>query len=415
MLLLSSLLDTLFGTSVSKSEIENGWDGRSVKIQYEKYPELVSLLKKLLDYRNDAGGMNESKFVIPALDIIRRAGPPAGDTTQLFLHVTAHLGSPDWHIREMAGRALCALTMGEDIGIRVTELLTNSRENANLRHGALHAARCIIERRAALDPLDVVRRSNQIHQAWVKEDSFESSRPLNPPIRAELNKVKIALLTATLDSSVVPPSFGFLSHRSYSDLVFHTFNAFKESFQVLQTYLHLFLLMAALNGKYEWVQEISDRAVTILDVDVILEMLKILPKILNSDTDLTRIVQIYGNIYVRYNHPEICSVVLSQLLKSLEAKFVIGCPHHDIHRTLLNIQSCSGKFADSPLFLNNWINFMGWVMLFDISNIQSKNVRPHFQLPSQFLSWVDILRTSGKATEVSYLSKQQQLKKKCAN
>lgn len=359
-------------------------------------------MKKLLDHTKDAGSMNEPELVLPALDIIRRAGPPSGDTAQFLIHVTAHLGSPHWQIREMAGRALCALTMDDDVGIRVTELLRSPRDNANFRHGALHAAKCIIERRATLDPLDVARKIDEIHRTWMNEASLESSSVPNPFIHAELNKVKIALLTAALDASIIPVFCENLSDEEYSDLVVETFKSVKPSSQVGQTCLHQLLLVAALKGDYQKVQEISDRATKILDPDAVLEMLSVLPKILNSDTELARIARIYADIYIRHNHSDIRGLVLSELSKSLQAKFVTGVPHEDVHRTLLNIRSSPGRFSDTPLFLSSWINLSGWVMLFNIIQTQRENNHAHFNAPKELADWINMIQHSGKATQVSY-------------
>ncbi|KAB8289792.1 hypothetical protein EYC80_010425 [Monilinia laxa] len=99
LLLLRSLIDCLFGTNENKASIEAGWDGRSTKLSYEKYPELPEILLKLLDketlgieYTNTpAIGSIESVF--PALDIIRRAGPPIMLRNEIKEKVSIHLGS----------------------------------------------------------------------------------------------------------------------------------------------------------------------------------------------------------------------------------------------------------------------------------------------------------------------------------
>ena len=82
LLLLRSLIDCLFGTSESKSVTEAGWDGKSVRLAYERYPALPDILLNLIAtepnervaYMSLQIGVVESVF--PALDIIRRAGPP---------------------------------------------------------------------------------------------------------------------------------------------------------------------------------------------------------------------------------------------------------------------------------------------------------------------------------------------------
>lgn len=157
-----------------------------------------------------------------------------------------------------------------------------------------------------------------------------------------------------------------------------------------------------MKGDYQKVQEISDRATKILDPDAVLEMLSVLPKILNSDTELARIARIYADIYIRHNHSDIRGLVLSELSKSLQAKFVTGVPHEDVHRTLLNIRSSPGRFSDTPLFLSSWINLSGWVMLFNIIQTQRENNHAHFNAPKELADWINMIQHSGKATQVSY-------------
>jgi hypothetical protein len=147
------LIDCLFGTSVSKSEIENGWDGRSVKIQYDRYPEMTTLLEELLQ-DSDEGNVQKVETVLPALEILRRAGPPSHDSAELTEQVINHLSNPSWHVREMAARTYCALTMKEELGSLLHQLLDGPTDNTNLLHGTLLAVGCLLERRAALDNVE---------------------------------------------------------------------------------------------------------------------------------------------------------------------------------------------------------------------------------------------------------------------
>ncbi|KAJ8129317.1 hypothetical protein O1611_g4314 [Lasiodiplodia mahajangana] len=88
LLLLRSLIDNLFGTNETKSAMEAGWDGRTVRIAYHKFEALPSLLVNLLELGKKSSGITigtqTAEAVFPALDIIRRAGPPEGHLEKLL-------------------------------------------------------------------------------------------------------------------------------------------------------------------------------------------------------------------------------------------------------------------------------------------------------------------------------------------
>ena len=158
MILLRSLIDCLFGTSESKFVTEAGWDGRSIKLSYDKYPALPDLLLRLLETETNnpntlsrqAIGAVESVF--PALDIIRRAGPPGSHREDIFRRVSLHLGSKVWHVREIAARTICTLLLHDGWLPAVLGLIETAGESTNRLHGVLMAVKFILERRLALDP-----------------------------------------------------------------------------------------------------------------------------------------------------------------------------------------------------------------------------------------------------------------------
>lgn len=165
LLLIRSLIDCLFGTSESKLITETGWDGRSVKLSYQKYPALPELLLKLLDKDTDsfetkspAIGAIESVF--PALDIIRRAGPPTSLRDEIYACVIIHLGSKVWHVRELAARTTCTLLLHKNWLLDITELFRSWRESLNWAHGVLMVTRFVLERRLALDSISAFGASN---------------------------------------------------------------------------------------------------------------------------------------------------------------------------------------------------------------------------------------------------------------
>ncbi|KAI3337391.1 hypothetical protein HD806DRAFT_543046 [Xylariaceae sp. AK1471] len=150
LILLRSLIDNLFGTSESKQAMEAGWDGRTVRISYHRYKALPSLLVNLLELGKQSSGImlgtQTAEAVFPALDIIRRAGPPEGYHKKLYDIISWYLGSHIWHVREIAARTLCSLLLTPTWLQSIELLLTNSCENSNKLHGALLTIRFLLER-----------------------------------------------------------------------------------------------------------------------------------------------------------------------------------------------------------------------------------------------------------------------------
>lgn len=156
LLLLRSLIDCLFGTSDSKTAIEAGWDGKSIKISYDKYPTLPSLLVKLLSAQSEPGTQFKPEIsavesVFPALDIIRRSGPPSASRNEIYQLVMIHLGSRVWNVREMAAHAMSVLVPQDSWVEAVKELLESQQVSMNLRHGSLLAVRLILERQFVIN------------------------------------------------------------------------------------------------------------------------------------------------------------------------------------------------------------------------------------------------------------------------
>lgn len=161
LLLLRSLIDCLFGTSESKTVTESGWDGRSTRLAYESYPALPQLLLDLMaptvDKQADIGSpeIGAVESVFPALDIIRRAGPPSSLRTEIFFRIKVHLGSKMWHIRDIAARTMCTILLHNRWFPELVELLYTCTGSTNKVHGVLMAAKYLLERMFELNPASV--------------------------------------------------------------------------------------------------------------------------------------------------------------------------------------------------------------------------------------------------------------------
>ncbi|RYP07269.1 hypothetical protein DL764_002584 [Monosporascus ibericus] len=150
LLLLRSLIDCLLGTNESKTAMEAGWDGRTTKVSYHKFPALPAVLVNLLEMGQRSSGVligsQTAESVFPALDIIRRAGPPEAFRDKLFDIIAWYLGSRIWHVREIAARTLCSFLLKPDWIEPIEALMADSKGSANKLHGSLLTLKFLLER-----------------------------------------------------------------------------------------------------------------------------------------------------------------------------------------------------------------------------------------------------------------------------
>ncbi|KAK8114995.1 hypothetical protein PG999_007064 [Apiospora kogelbergensis] len=151
LILLRSLIDCLFGTNESKLSMEAGWDGRTTRIAWHKYKDLPAVIVNLLELGQlsttvSQGVVVTAESVFPALDIIRRAGPPEEFKDTLFGLVASYLNSRFWHVREIAARTLCSFLLKPDWIQPVRDLLSESHSSANKLHGTLLTFKFLLER-----------------------------------------------------------------------------------------------------------------------------------------------------------------------------------------------------------------------------------------------------------------------------
>jgi hypothetical protein len=156
LLLFRSLIDCLFGTSESKVVAEAGWDGRSIRLFYERYPALPELLLRILSSESEQEssasfpGIGNVESVFPALDIIRRAGPPERLRDEIYICVSNHLASKIWHVRDIAARTICTLLLHDSWLPATVNLIETCGKLANQHHGILMSIKYLLERRLEL-------------------------------------------------------------------------------------------------------------------------------------------------------------------------------------------------------------------------------------------------------------------------
>ncbi|KPM36837.1 hypothetical protein AK830_g9727 [Neonectria ditissima] len=188
LILLRSLIDCLFGSHESKSTMEAGWDGKANRIAYHRYSSLPHVLLNLLKsghqiMASTATGSAAAESVFPALDIIRRAGPPELLRDELQIHVAKYLASPVWHVREIAARTLCSCLLHDKwldvIAGLAAESMQNATSNAqNHVHGVLLALKYVVERlhEVMRDHLqgDLPRLSQFLKEYWRQIQALDS-------------------------------------------------------------------------------------------------------------------------------------------------------------------------------------------------------------------------------------------------
>ncbi|EGX94401.1 HEAT repeat protein [Cordyceps militaris CM01] len=157
LIFLRSLIDCLFGSHESKQMIEAGWDGKANRIPYHRYPNLPEVLRDLLKSGHSVMATTSAlsaaaaESVFPALDIIRRAGPPALLREEIQSDVAHYLSSSVWHVREMAARTLCSCLL-HDKWLGMIKQIYNEVQcvsggaRLNYIHGVLLTLKFVFER-----------------------------------------------------------------------------------------------------------------------------------------------------------------------------------------------------------------------------------------------------------------------------
>lgn len=143
--------------------MEAGWDGRTTRIAWHKYKDLPAVIVNLLklgqpSITSQQGVVVTAESVFPALDIIRRAGPPEEFKDTLFDLVASYLNSRFWHVREIAARTLCSFLLKPNWIQPVRDLLSESHSSANRSHGTLLTFKFLLERLRDVMPEQLYRK-----------------------------------------------------------------------------------------------------------------------------------------------------------------------------------------------------------------------------------------------------------------
>lgn len=157
--------------------MEAGWDGKASRLHYGRYPSLAPVLLGLLKSGramvHKLTTIAAAEAVFPALDIVRRAGPPAALRDELQMYIADYLASPAWHVREIAARTLCSCLLHSKWLDALSSLLV-LRDNSGLSernrfHGALLTGKFLVERLAEVMPGELTGKFRGVVRGPYKE------------------------------------------------------------------------------------------------------------------------------------------------------------------------------------------------------------------------------------------------------
>lgn len=142
LMLLRSLIDRLLGCHESTEDAFSVSIVQS-KLAYTKYPGLLNLLESILKGSSAPKPQSPSvtsqvdEAVFPVLDILRRAPPPHDGPIPFHPLLLCILARPQWHLRELASRALISCLKDTNQGLDLLTHAFSVTRTQNELHGLL--------------------------------------------------------------------------------------------------------------------------------------------------------------------------------------------------------------------------------------------------------------------------------------
>ncbi|KAH6712398.1 HEAT repeat protein-like protein [Leptodontidium sp. MPI-SDFR-AT-0119] len=183
LLLIRSLFDNIFGTNTGKAVVEMGWDGKSTQIDYQRYPALVDLIMNLLK-------MGTDDALFPAMDVLRRAGPPPSHRDEIESLVTRQLENNHWQVRRIAADCLCSFKMDQRWSSLVVDFLGLKAQNVNHRHGQLMVVKAVLKQRLSTSNSADVATLLQILPSFRKRWIEDLSRFKTPEVLSKHAEIR---------------------------------------------------------------------------------------------------------------------------------------------------------------------------------------------------------------------------------
>lgn len=159
-MLFKALLRRLNGGTDTASTKASSSHRSLSKLAYEKYPNLPSLILRLLCQNkptsieaahNETQTLSfQAQWVFPALEILERSGLPLQYRVEIDEAIRHHMASSIWVIREKAAKALALVLSEKDINGEIGNLLKPSKMSQNCLHGRLLCVGFMISRIGAI-------------------------------------------------------------------------------------------------------------------------------------------------------------------------------------------------------------------------------------------------------------------------
>lgn len=409
------MIDSLFGTTESKVISEAGWDGRSTRLNYDRYPGLPALLLDLLkqspwpDKAKQAPQIGAIESVFPALDILRRAGPPAQLRAEFYAAISHHLGNKIWHVRDIAARTMCTLHLTDQWHVEATDLIKSCVESDNRCHGVMMTMKYILERRQQLK-LDLSPGMSYKSDADLFANLLAVARLSMIVETLENIEIELVLqgeaLTSMLEVKNVILEILLLAQRQsvtgYEDVEEEMILSCAEiaddvnGCRFLPTVLQVraksiqSLLIAALYGKPDSAVAVVE-ALSRQDIDTASYCLELIPRIWPlatiSQSDLTQVCTLLDSAIRSATAPQIQSIAFDVLADVLD--------HNPTLRNIMNLSSYTTVRYRTPDLSNAEIRLSGHGLSRrdDTESLETYDRR--------LMEWGHVLRLAGKATSVS--------------
>ena len=146
------------GTNTSSSAVSSSHRRLSTLV-YDKYPNLPSLILRLLKQGDTIGieaGLAAATMldqdtlraqrVFPALEMIEQSGVPKQHQLEIRRALQSHLEGPIWAIRDKSAKALSYLPATKAVLLEVQHQLQADSGKQNVLHGRLLYARYLVMR-----------------------------------------------------------------------------------------------------------------------------------------------------------------------------------------------------------------------------------------------------------------------------
>lgn len=159
-MLFKALLRRLNGGTDTSSTKVSSTHRRTSNLAYDKYPNLSSLIFRLLHGGSEHLNLSETsnigaqsvmkaQSVFAALEVIERSGLPPAYQAEALDVLWRYSESPDWSVREKAAKTLAIVLDSRSFEDEATELLSLDYSSHNALHGRLLCLRFLLDQQRA--------------------------------------------------------------------------------------------------------------------------------------------------------------------------------------------------------------------------------------------------------------------------